>query len=57
MEQKKITWQDIIKISDTCYEIPQSFRSDMRVPARVFMTQDMFEGISEDRSLLQQVIV
>jgi len=57
MEQKKITWQDIIKINDTCYEIPQNFRHDMRVPARVFMTQDMFEDISEDRSLLQLVNV
>jgi len=57
MEDKKLTWEDFIKISDVCYEIPQSFRADMRVPARVFMTEDMFDDISEDRSLLQLVNV
>ena len=57
MNEKKITWSDLIELSDVCYEIPQSFRADMRVPARVFMTKDMFEDVSEDRSLVQLVNV
>ncbi len=52
-----VQWKDFIKLSDWCYEIPQSYRDDMRVPARVFMTQQMFEDISEDRSLEQLVNV
>ena len=52
-----VQWQDFIKLSDWCYEIPQSYRDDMRVPARIFMTKEMFEDISEDRSLEQLVNV
>jgi tRNA-splicing ligase RtcB len=54
---KPIRWQDLIKISDYCYEIPQSFRDDMRVSARAFMTQEMFKDVSGDRSLEQLVNV
>ena len=39
------------------YEIPQSFRSDMRVPARIYLSESMFEDIKEDLSLLQLVNV
>jgi tRNA-splicing ligase RtcB (3'-phosphate/5'-hydroxy nucleic acid ligase) len=46
-------WQDLIKINEYLYEIPQSFRADMRVPARLYMTEAMFQDIEEDLSLLQ----
>ncbi len=50
-------WEDLIKINDNLFEIPQNFRSDMRVPARIYMTEAMFEDIKEDRSLEQLVNV
>ena len=55
--QKSPTWQDLIKINEYLYEIPQSFRQDMRVPARLYMTEAMFQDIEEDLSLLQLVNV
>jgi tRNA-splicing ligase RtcB len=57
MQQKSPTWQDLIKINEYLYEIPQSFRKDMRVPARLYMTEAMFQDIEEDLSLLQLVNV
>ena len=50
-----ITWEDFIKLSDWCYEIPSSYRTDMRVPARIFLTKQMFEDVAGDRSLEQLV--
>jgi tRNA-splicing ligase RtcB len=38
-------------------EISDSFRSNMRVPARAFITREMFDAICEDRSLEQLVNV
>jgi tRNA-splicing ligase RtcB (3'-phosphate/5'-hydroxy nucleic acid ligase) len=48
-------WHDLIKINDSLYEIPQSFRADMRVPARLYMNQAMFADIANDLSLVQLV--
>ena len=31
-------WQDLIKLNEYLYEIPQSFRADMRVRARFLCT-------------------
>lgn len=55
MEKKDIVVQDIIKLSDYCYEIPRSFRSDMLVSARVFLDRSMLDDVMEDRSLQQLV--
>jgi tRNA-splicing ligase RtcB len=52
---KEFTLQDFIKINDYTYEIPISYRSDMRVPARVFMNEALFHDIKADRSLDQLV--
>jgi tRNA-splicing ligase RtcB len=46
---------DLIKVSDYIYEIPQTFRSDMRVPARFFTEEQLLKGIMGDRSLEQLV--
>lgn len=54
---KNPTWNDLIKINDNLFEIPQSFRSDMRVPARIYLTEAMFGDIKEDLSLVQLVNV
>lgn len=55
--KKEIRWQDVMQLNDWTIEIPESFRSDMRVPARAFITREMFDAIEEDRSLEQLVNV
>ncbi|MCI0471154.1 MAG: RtcB family protein [Candidatus Aminicenantes bacterium] len=45
--------KDLVKITDWLWEIPKSFRADMRVPARIFATQILLEEIFRDRSLEQ----
>lgn len=52
-----ITKENLIKINEVTWEIPKNFRSDMRVPARVFATEEMIEDILNDRSLWQIVNV
>jgi len=47
--------QDLIKISDHEWEIPQSYRKDMRVPVRIFATQELLEQVMDDKSLEQAV--
>jgi len=47
--------QDIKKISEYEWEIPKSFRKDMRVPVRIFASRKLLEEISGDRSLEQAV--
>jgi len=48
---------DLVKVHDFLWEIPKSFRSDMRVPARVYSSEEMLEAILEDRSLEQLINV
>ena len=43
------------KISDYEWEIPKSFRSDMRVPVRIFATRRLLEAVMDDQSLEQAV--
>jgi tRNA-splicing ligase RtcB len=53
MIQKK----DLKKIEEYLYEIPKSFRQDMRVPARIYADEKLLESIWKDRSLEQLVNV
>lgn len=53
----EIRREDLIKIDDYTYEIPKSYRADMRVPARVFVSESLLPDLLEDRSLLQLVNV
>ncbi|MFC1842710.1 RtcB family protein [Candidatus Dependentiae bacterium] len=57
MSEQVISRDDLIKLEDYLYEIPKSFRSDMRVPARVYANDKMLEDIVNDRSLWQLVNV
>lgn len=57
MQEKIITRGDLIAIDEYTFEIPQSFRSDMRVPARVFATSNMLDDIIGDRSIEQLINV
>src|SRR3990167_10608785 len=52
-----ITKNDLKKINDFVWEIPKSFRADMRAPARIFATEKLLEEIFRDRSLEQLVNV
>jgi len=47
--------RDLIRISDNEWEIPPSFRRDMRGPVRVFSTRTLLEQIIGDKSLEQAV--
>ena len=47
--------QDLTKITDYEWEIPQTFRPDMRVPVRIFATRNLLEHIASDKSLEQAV--
>ena len=42
-----ISKKDFIKINDWLWEIPKSFRGDMRVPARIYTSEKMLEDIEE----------
>ncbi len=46
---------DLVRITDYEWEIPQSYREDMRVPVRLFATRKLLEQIIDDRSLEQAV--
>lgn len=48
-----LTKKDLRKITDYLWEIPKNYRSDMRVPARVYTTEKMLDEILHDRSLTQ----
>lgn len=50
-----VTLQDLKRISDYEWEIPKSFREDMRVPVRIFATRRLLEKVMEDKSLEQAV--
>lgn len=47
----------LIKINDYLWEIPCTHRKDMRVPARVYVSERMLDEIFRDRSLEQLVNV
>jgi len=46
---------DFEKVDEYVYEIPQSFREDMRVPARFYADSELMEGALGDKSLEQLV--
>jgi len=52
-----ITKQNFRKITDFLWEIPKSFRNDMRVPARIYVSEKMLEDVFRDRSIGQLVNV
>ena len=47
--------QDMNQISEFEWEIPTSFREDMRVPVRVFASRQLLDAVMKDRSLEQAV--
>lgn len=49
--------KDLRKISDCLFEIPKSFRPDMKASARVYASEKMLDQILSDESLVQLVNV
>src|SRR3989338_9488304 len=56
-QNEDMTKKDLIKINDYLWEIPKGFRSDMRAPARIYVSEKMLEDAFKDRSLEQLVNV
>lgn len=50
-----MTKKDIVKVNEYLWEIPKSFRADMRVPARFYTSGKMLEMVFKDKSLEQLV--
>jgi len=50
-----ISKKDFTKITDYLWEIPKSFRQDMRVPARIYVSEKMLEDVFRDRSIDQLI--
>jgi len=50
-----ISKKDFKKISDWLWEIPKTFRPDMRVPARIYVSERMIEDVFRDRSIDQLI--
>ena len=48
---------DIRQLAPSIWEIPQSFRSDMLVPARVYASTEMIDALLTERSLEQLINV
>ena len=48
-----ISKKDFIKLNDWLWEIPKSFRSDMRVPARIYASETILKDIFRDESIPQ----
>jgi len=57
MADQIITLNDLIKMDEYTYEVPQSYRKDMRVPARVFVNEKMIDDVLHDKSIWQLVNV
>src|SRR3990170_7108020 len=51
----RVLKNNLVRIDDYTWEILQSFRPDMRVPARIFVSEKLLESIGADRSLNQIV--
>jgi len=50
-----INKKDMKRIEEYVYEIPKSFRADMRVPARLYADEELLEAALGDRSVEQLV--
>ena len=46
---------DLVRISEYVWEIPASYRSDMKVPARIYASEKLLELAFRDRSMEQLV--
>ncbi len=47
--------QDLQRVSELVWQVPQGFRSDMRVPARLYADESLVEDALEDKSVEQLI--
>jgi len=52
---KRVTSKDFQRLGPYLFEVPKSYRDDMRVPARFYADAELLEAIQEDKSLSQLV--
>ncbi|MBI4184795.1 MAG: RtcB family protein [Proteobacteria bacterium] len=52
---RPVTLTDLVHIAPDLWEIPQTFRNDMRVPARVYASERLLSDIVDERALEQLV--
>lgn len=50
-----LTWNDIKRLGPYLWEIPRTYRADMRVPARIYASRELLEKALTDKSLDQLV--
>lgn len=50
-----VSYTDLEQITAYEWEIPSSFRSDMRVPVRLFASEELLKTVTRDKSLEQAV--
>ncbi len=55
MDVRMLKQSDLHKINEVTYEIPASYRADMKVPARIFMNEAMMDDVLDDKALWQLV--
>ncbi|MBN2101058.1 RtcB family protein [Candidatus Dojkabacteria bacterium] len=55
MDQVVPQRSDLRKMEDWLWEIPKSFRKDMRVPAQVYTSEEMIDSVLGDKSMWQLV--
>jgi tRNA-splicing ligase RtcB len=55
MQKQKIQKDDLIKIHNSLYEIPKSFRENMHISGRVLVNDIMLKDVLLDDSLIQVV--
>jgi tRNA-splicing ligase RtcB (3'-phosphate/5'-hydroxy nucleic acid ligase) len=46
---------DLTRVSEYAWEIPKSYRSDMRVPARIYTSEKLLEMVFQDKTMEQLV--
>lgn len=57
MEITTFSKEQLIKVTNSLYEIPKTYRADMRVPAHIFINDAMLDDVLHDSSLQQIVNV
>lgn len=50
-----VSKKDFKKLTPWLWEIPKTFRNDMRVPARIYVSEKMLEDVFRDKSIAQLV--
>jgi tRNA-splicing ligase RtcB len=46
---------DLVRISEYVWEVPKSYRADMRVPARIYASEKLLDLVFRDRSMEQLI--